>query len=349
MQTIRIPGIGDVDFPDDMSHDQIAYAIENEILPHHKSPTGGIVESAKGSLKRGLASAETAITAPFVGGAEAGIKGLEAQKAIEERPGFNWEEIKRKYEQEGILPAAGEAVSQIPSTIAEQAPTLGAIFTGGRLGAMGGGALAGPVGATIGGIGGAALYPFLTQSGANIERQVQEQQAEGKPVDVSLGKAYGAGAGQAALEMALGPEAFLAKRIGSKAIGQMTAEELQALAKQGTAAGLLRGTGRVMAEEIPTEIAQQALERAQAGLPISPTDQQALDEYLASGVGAALAGPVGGPMRLNERAQAKASVEQMDKERADEEARQQAEQESRFQNIAQNIDRKSTRLNSSHT
>ena len=135
MQTIRIPGIGDVDFPDDMSHDQIAYAIENEILPHHKSPTGGIVESAKGSLKRGLASAETAITAPFVGGAEAGIKGLEAQKAIEERPGFNWEEIKRKYEQEGIFPAAGEAVSQIPGTIAEQAPTLGAIFAGGRLGA----------------------------------------------------------------------------------------------------------------------------------------------------------------------------------------------------------------------
>ena len=51
-----------------------------------------------------------------------------------------------------------------------------------------------------------------------------------------------------------------------------------------------------------------------------------MDEYLASGVGAALAGPVGGPMSLNERSQARASVEQMDKERADEEARQQAEQ-----------------------
>lgn len=310
-----------LEFPDDTQDSVIDSVVKKHL---GISDTAGVVESAKGALKRGLASAETAITAPFVGGEEAGIKGLEAQKAIEERPGFSWDEIKRKYEQEGVLPAAGEAISQIPGTIAEQAPTLGAIFTGGRIGAALGSAIPG-VGTVAGGIGGAALYPFLTQSGANIERQVQEQQAQGEPVDVSLGKAYGAGLVGTGLEMIGGPEAFLAKRIGNKAIREMTAEELQALAKQGTAAGLLRGTGRVMAEEVPTEIAQQALERAQAGLPISPTDQQALDEYLASGVGAALAGPVGGPMRLMERSAARdqlAADEQ--KKQAEEEAQRQA-------------------------
>ena len=294
---------------------------DDEILKHLlQSKTAGVVESAKGALKRGLASAETAITAPFVGGEEAGIKGLETQKAIEERPGFSWDEIKRKYEQEGVLPAAGEAISQIPGTIAEQAPTLGAIFTGGRIGAALGSAIPG-VGTVAGGIGGAALYPFLTQSGANIERQVQEQQTQGEPVDVSLGKAYGAGLGQTALEMALGPEAFLARTAGKQ-----TAEDIaKKLAAETTLKSAVKGAGKVVAEEVPTEIAQQALERAQAGLPISPTDQQALDEYLASGVGAALAGPVGGPMRLMERSAARdqlAADEQ--KKQAEEEAQRQA-------------------------
>lgn len=294
----------------------------------------GIIESAVGSAKRGYEASKTAVLAPFIGGEEAAQRGIAAQEGIQERPGFNWQAIKNKYEQEGLLPAAGEAASQIPGTVAEQAPTLGAIFTGGRLGAMGGGELGGmiggapgaAIGATIGGIGGAALYPFLSQSGENIQRQYQEQVARGETPDVSLGKAYGAGLGQTALEMALGPEARLLRGAGK----DLTEESLKALAKQGTVEGLLRGTGRAIAEEIPTEIAQQALTRLQAGLPISPTDQQALDEYLASGVGAALAGPVGGPMRLMESGSARGALTEQERVRKEKE-------NARFQNIAQNI------------
>ena len=328
MQTVRIPGIGDVDFPDDMSHDQIAHAIEKEILPNYKAPTGGIVESAIGSAKRGIISAGTALKAPF-GAEEAAKAGVEAEQAVTERPGFNWEEIKRKYEQEGLIPAAGEAISQIPGTVSEQAPTLASILAGGRIGAMGGGELGGmiggvpgaAIGATIGGIGGAAMYPFLTQSGENIQRQYQEQVAKGETPDISLGKAYTAGAGGTALEMIGGPEAFLAKRLGKKTAEQIGKEELESLAKQGMVQGALRGTGRVMAEEIPTEMAQTALTRLQAGLPISPADQQALDEYLASGVGAALAGPVGGPMRIMESGAARATLAEQERKRQEEEAK----------------------------
>lgn len=328
MRTYEIEGpdgfLYTFDGPEDASkEDIIAYAQDlhakrlAKLSEKPKEPTGGIGEAAKGAAKRGLASAETAITAPFIGGEEAGVKGVEAQKAIEERPGFSWEEIKRRYEQEGLLPAAGEAVSQVPGILAEQAPTLGAIMAGGRLGAIGGGALAGPAGAVVGGLGGAALYPFLTQSGANIERQVQEQQAKGEPVNVNLPAAYGAGAGQTALEMALGPEALLARRFGTKTAAQIS----DSLAKEGALGAITRGTAKTIAEEVPTEIAQQALERAQAGLPLSPSDQQALDEYLASGVGAALAGPLGGPMRLMERGDAQKQV--ADREAAEAEAEQQ--------------------------
>ena len=321
MQTIMIPGIGEVDFPDSMSDEQIAHVIETEIIPNYKAPTSGLAESAIGAGKRGLASAKTAITAPFIGGEEAGVQGIEAQKAIEERPGFSWDEIKRKYEQEGVLPAIGEAASQVPGTIAEQAPTLGAILAGGRLGAALGSAIPG-IGTVAGGIGGAALYPFLTQSGSNIERQVQEQQAKGEPVDVNLLNAYGAGAGQTALEMALGPEALLVRGAGKK----LSEEALKKLAAETTLKSVAKGVGKTAVEEIPTEIAQQALERAQAGLPISPEDQQALDEYLASGVGAALAGPIGGPMRLMERGSARDQIAQQEAAAAEEEQKRLAQE-----------------------
>ena len=320
-----------LEFPDD-TQDSV---IDSVVKKHLGVPeTGGIIESAVGSAKRGYEASKTAALAPFIGVEEAAQRGIAAQEGIQERPGFNWQAIKNKYEQEGLLPAAGEAASQIPGTVAEQAPTLGTIFAGGRLGAIGGGKLGGmiggvpgaAIGATIGGIGGAALYPFLSQSGENIQRQYQEQVDKGETPNVSLGKAYGAGLGQTALEMVLGPEARLLRGAGK----EVTEESLKALAKQGTVEGLLRGTGRTLAEEIPTEIAQQSLERLQAGLPISPTDQQALDEYLASGVGAALAGPVGGPMRLMDRGAARDTL-------AEQERVRKKKEDARFQNIAQNI------------
>jgi len=269
----------------------------------------GLWDIAKGAAKRNISSMQTAVTAPF-GAEEAAVSGLERQKGIEEPIGFDWEKIKAAHEKSGLLSGIGEAVSQVPETLAEQAPNLAGMGVGAALGAP-----FGPVGAILGG----AAYPFLTQSGANIERQAAEQQAQGRPVDVNLPAAYGAGAAQAALENILGPEAAILRGIAGKTVPK---EIMEQIAKEGVLKAGVKGTALTMAKEIPTEIGQTALERAQAQLPL--TDQQALDEYLASGVGTALAGPIGGPMRMSNAAAARANLE---REQADELERAKQEQE----------------------
>ena len=159
-----------LEFPDDTQDSVIDSVVKKHL---NISESAGIGEAAMGSLKRGVATSKTALTAPFIGGEEAAKRGIEEEATITERPGFNWEEIKKKYEQEGLLPAAGEAVSQIPETLAEQVPNLAGVMAGARVGA-GIGSLAGPYGTLAGGLAGGALYPFLTSSGQNIQRQYQE-------------------------------------------------------------------------------------------------------------------------------------------------------------------------------
>jgi hypothetical protein len=74
----------------------------------------------------------------------------------------------------GLLPAAGEAISQIPSALAEQAPNIAASIASAKLGAMAGTAAFPGVGTVIGGVGGALAPSLLQLFGSNIERQAEE-------------------------------------------------------------------------------------------------------------------------------------------------------------------------------
>ena len=260
------------------------------------SPTGGFFEGLKGSTKRMISSGRTALTAPLFdseAAGEAGLAGLRRQEQIKERPGASLEEVKRKFE-EGFVPGVKEVVSQIPGAIGEFLPQVGSIAAGGRLGAMAG-APFGPVGATVGGIGGALLGSFLPQTGSDIERQAQEDIKAGRPVDVNIGKAFGAGAGQAALDyagLALGGVGrFLG--VPMKKLGTETAEKMarESILKAGA-----KGTGQFIAGELPTEIAQQMLERYQADLPLTTPD--ALQEYYDVAYQTALMAPAGGGARV---------------------------------------------------
>lgn len=260
------------------------------------SPTGGFFEGLKGSTKRMLSSGRTALTAPLFdseAAGEAGLAGLRRQEQIKERPGASLEEVKRKFE-EGFIPGVKEVVSQVPGAIGEFLPQAGSMLATGRLGAMAG-APFGPVGATVGGIGGALLGSFLPQTGSDIERQAQEDIKAGRPVDVSMGKALGAGAGQAALDyagLALGGVGrFLG--IPMKKLGTETAEKMarESILKAGT-----KGTAQFIAGELPTEIAQQMLERYQADLPLTTPD--ALQEYYDVAYQTALMAPAGGGARV---------------------------------------------------
>jgi hypothetical protein len=171
------------------------------------------------------------------------------------------------------------------------------------------GFLAAPIaaGAVTGGIGGygtvAAQYGVQ-----NIARQAQEQQAAieaGRaPEELSLGKAAAAAAGQTALDVVggkvFGPLLSRFPLLKNLAVGGKPAEDsLKVLAdavKKGTlervsGGAVVKGIGKGVAFEAPQEMAQQALEMWQAGIPVD----QWRDELIQAGVGGAiLGGPLGG-------------------------------------------------------
>lgn len=144
----------------------------------------------------------------------------------------------------------------------------------------------------------------------NLGRQAGEQQSaieRGKtPEETSVAGALGAAAGQTALD-AVGVEFFrplfsrfpFVKNLlgeGGEKVAKESEDALIEAVRSGQikrSSGIVTGIGKGIAFEVPQEIAQQMLERAQAGLSL--TDQDARNEYYEAGAGAVLLGaPLGG-------------------------------------------------------
>ena len=290
---IDIPGQGsfNIDSQSELTDSQVYQAVQEQLQREAQPQTAGIGEAIKGGTKRLVESIRTGIEAPFIGGEEAATKGLARQEAITERPAASLDEIKRIYEQKGFLPAAKEAISQIPAGIAEQAPFIGTMIGGARLGAM--------VGGVPGAIAGAALSPFLSAAGSNIERQAQEDIKSGRPIDINRARAYMAAIPQAALDVGA-MELGLGKALG---ISKMGTEAAEKMAAESLKKSLTIGVGKTALAEVPTEVVQQMLERSQAGLSLTDTD--ALKEYKDTAYQAVLLSPLGGAARLAERGEAR--------------------------------------------
>ena len=264
---------------------------DEQIVQHlTTSRTAGVGEALKGGTKRLVESMRTAVETPFIGGEEAAKKGIARQEAITERPAASLDEIKRIYKTEGFLPAAKEAISQLPAGIAEQAPFIGTMIGGARLGAM--------VGGVPGALAGAALSPFLSAAGSNIERQAQEDIKSGRPIDINKTRAYMAAIPQAALDVGA-MEFGLGKALG---ISKMGTEASQKLAEETLKKAATVGVAKTALAEVPTEVTQQMLERYQAGLSL--TDADAIKEYKDTMYQAVLLSPLGGIARIAERGEA---------------------------------------------
>jgi len=289
---IDIPGQGsfNIDSPSELTDAQVYQAVQQQLEKEAQPQTAGIGEALKGGTKRLLESMRTGIEAPFIGGEEAATRGIARQEAITEKPAASLDEIKRIYEQKGLLPAAKEAISQLPASIAEQAPFIGTMIGGARLGAM--------VGGVPGALAGAAISPFLSAAGSNIERQAQEDIKAGRPIDISRAKAYAAAIPQAALDVGA-MELGLGKALG---ISKMGTEAAEKMAAESLKKSLAIGIGKTALAEVPTEVIQQMLERSQAGLSLTDTD--ALKEYKDTAYQAVLLSPLGGAARLAERGEA---------------------------------------------
>ena len=290
--------------------------------PEEVAPKTGIGSALVGGTQRYLSQFRTGLG----GGDEAAKAGIARMEEIEKaRPSqVSLEKVKEAYEKNGVLSAAGEALGQVPYAIAEQVPQLASMGAGARAGAMAGRFL-GPVGAGVGaGLGaltGQFLSSYVPTAGGYLEAQARAQIAEGKPVDVNPLAAYGTAIPGAALDV-FTDRLLLGKGLVGRLMGftdeqvaKKSAQELEKLAAEKllpklsrgevSAGTLLKGTTKGTVE-IPTEIAQQILERAQAGLPL--TSDEALAEYGSAAYQAGLLSPLGGLGRISERGGAREEI-----------------------------------------
>ena len=310
----------EIEGPAGASKEQIVAAIQAK-LAETPAPKEGVGAAFVGGAKR-FGSALQTTGESFFDPVGAAKRGVQRQEAIgqEYAPGADWEKVKQAYSERGLFPAVGEAISQVPAALAEQGVNIGATLGSARLGAMAGAPL-GPVGSLVGGGIGATIPSLAQLFGSNIERQAQEG------ADISRGRAAAAAVPGAALEVAatyvplgrslvgkiLGPEA-------EKALAKGSTEATERLARESIYKAVTKGAGLGVLAEVPTEVIQQMLERAQAGLPL--TDEEAQAEYGQAAYGAALVGtPFGALGRTGQRYVARGKEE----ERVSEERRLQEE------------------------
>ena len=257
-----------------------------------KTTAGAIVGSPEEAAKAGVARSE--------------------KIAEETGEGPSVERLKRVYEERGLLPAAGQVLSDIPRLLAQQGTQIAATVGGAKVGAGIGAAVAGPPGALIGGGIGAIGASVPSIFGQAMQRQAATQIEEGKPVDISMGRAAAATAGSAALEAA-GTAGVLGKSLVKRLLGvgddaalaaAKSKEDLVKAARATIAGGAVRGA----AVEMPVEVAQSVLDRWQAGLDVTGDD--ALKEYGESLYAAGLVGgPIGGASAIPTRRAAQRALD----------------------------------------
>jgi hypothetical protein len=243
------------------------------------------------SFKQGLADAT-------VGAAKAGQQtfqpgNLELEKQLlgDGKPSWTWEDVEKAANRGQY----GEALSE--------AWGFGKQTLGGSVGALLPAALGGLAAARyaptpytkLAGTAAAGGLLALEHYGSDVRRQAAEREAArqaGSTVPAwQFGKAGAAAAGQSALDLITLRVAGLQRLFG---MGEREAAKKAAneLASEGWKKSLGVGTLRTAAAEVPTEISQQALERWQAGLPLTNAD--AYKEYKESAAGAAFLSPAFG-------------------------------------------------------
>lgn len=308
----------------DFSSKQIRHIArqDTEEAPAATAKSPGFLEGIKMGTEQAISSGRTALGTVTGSPEEAARAGLARQEELSKKygEGLSLDKLKEIYESQGILPAAKEFVSEIPGAIGAQLPNIGATVAGARLGAR----LPGPpIVKGIGAIVGAAVPSLVQQYGSDVERQAAEQQARGAPIDINRERALAAAAPQAALDV-VGETVPLGRSLAGKLFGESVQrllgagekEAAEKLAEESLKATLAKGTLTGVLAEVPTEVAQQALERWNAGLSLTDTD--ALKEYGDTALQVSMLAPVGAGGRLSERSAARSRV-------AEESARQAAE------------------------
>jgi hypothetical protein len=311
---VEIPGRGKftVESPTELTDEQ-AYAAVLQDIGNAPPPKKGLMAALGKGAESTLSGLRTGIEGTFGSPEEAARAGIQRGEDISGRYAdqVSMEKVKEAFNKDGVLSAAKEVGRQIPLAIAEQAPNLALGAAGARVGAMAG-APFGPVGSLIGGGLGAAAAFYPMVAGSHVEAQAREQIARGEPVTIDKAAAYGSAVPSAGIEALQQAIPFggrlISKLVGipEKAFFGKSAEQVTKLADERLLATLAKGTAKGTAMEIPPEIAQQMIERAQAGKSLSSPD--AWKEYGETAYQVGLLGPLGAVGRLSEKAGAQQEV-----------------------------------------
>jgi len=316
---------------------QIAREMTGGAKTKERKPKEGLAAAVMKGLESYASQARTALSGATEESARAGIERgekISSEYAAQADP----EKIIKAYEEKGLLPAVGTAAQMVPYAVAEQTPTLASSIAGAQLGQKLGrpfGGVGRLAGAGIGALAGRFAASYLPQAGGNIEAQAQAQIERGEPVDISGLKAYGTAVPQAAIDTAtqgllVGGRGILAKLLGTTetSLARKSAAEVEKLAKEKILTTLAKGTAIGTVAEIPGEVLQDMMTRAQAGEEI--TSPEAIEGYGRTAISAALLAPVGGAARLSQRSGARGEIEQQQEiARQEEQMRQLQEEETR--------------------
>jgi len=314
-------------------------------------------ESQRGSFARGIDIGTDTIGQATGSALEGigsllGVEGLEqygAEVALENEADA---QRKSRYQTRfDDIEGAGDFGSYLGGLAGESSPQMGASIAGGVAGAKIGASIGTSIlpgigtaaGTLVGGVigGTVANIPFFF--GMNRERQ-KDAIDRGLRTEVSESAAFLSSIPQAALDS-------VADRLLIGGLGLTS----RVVGGGGIFTRGVKGVGTGALAEVPTEIGQQLIERAQAGLPID--DEEALAEYREAGIAGGLLGGsirgttniLGGDVVAREDAEA-ARLEAEDAALEAEAAALEAEaRKPQTEPMPEDApDRKSTRLNSSH-
>jgi hypothetical protein len=282
------------DVPDEIERGRIQQYVaaqEQAFSQEYTAKTGKELQVDDGTAigrgwERGMASAKTRLgTTQRIIGEQTGLDFLKNYGVDVEEQG-RYEQLLAQLSQPTPLEytdvkGLNSGFTFVGEQLGQTAPETGAIMGATLLGTIGGTAATGnPVAGTALGITAGALTASPTIFGGHVQRQEEEVKA-GRKDKVDLTDALAATVGSATVEAIADRFLILGlikpgQKIFSRTIG-----------------GLIEGA----AVEAPTEILQQVLERAQAGLPL--TDDAAMQEYITSGISGAVVGSsIRGPLAM---------------------------------------------------
>jgi hypothetical protein len=284
------------DVPDEVERGRIAQYIAEQEQTFAKEYTArfGVAPEAPEDdgtaigrgWERGLASAKTRLgTTQRIIGEQTGLDFLKNYGIDVEEQG-NYEQLLAQLSQPTPLEytdvkGLGSGFTFVGEQLGQTAPETGAVIGATTLGTIAGTAATGnPVTGTALGLTAGALTAAPTIFGGNVQRQEEEVKA-GRKDKVDLTDALAATVGQATIE-SITDKLILLKLVkpGQKIFSR-------------TIGGLIEGA----ALEAPTEILQQVIERAQAGLPLD--DDAAIQEYITGGIsGAVVGGSIRAPLAM---------------------------------------------------